>query len=139
MNICLKGNPDCNFRFQIPNLTHQSPCCNRNYCDFECYTRSFHKCNKCGANKHICEFKSIDSKFHTGVCVACNENYCRFNQKCFKCNNGYQFGKYIDCPKCNYYYCSNKCYNMDLIVCPKCNKKLHRCQFLKNGNCKNCK
>ena len=139
MNTCLKGNHKCNSRNQSINSDHKSQCCGRYYCNLDCYFNSYHVCNKCGIRKHVCEFKEINQNFFNGTCFDCFERICTFNRKCFRCQRNREFNKEVGCDKCWYHYCSSYCYEKDLWNCPKCGKKLHRCQFLKTGNCKFCK
>ena len=139
MNTCINRNCNCNSRNKFPNLTHTSSCCNRYYCNLDCYFNSFHKCTKCGIKKHVCEFKQIDSVSYMGICINCHDMDCRFNQKCYSCDCKYGFMKSIDCNNCSSHYCSQNCYNRDFSICPKCGKRFHKCQFLKTGNCKYCK
>ena len=139
MNTCLYGRYTCNSRNKSVNSNQKSDCCERWYCNLDCYFNSYHTCNKCGIKKHICEFKEIDQNFFNETCFACFEKKCTFDGKCFRCQCNREFNKEVSCNKCWYHYCCKCCYEKDFRNCPKCGQKFHRCQFLKNGNCKYCK
>ena len=139
MNTCLKGNSECNQKIKYPCLDHKSSCCNRWYCNLDCYFKSYHKCTKCGASKHVCEFKSIDSQFYVGICSSCWSCINTIEYKCYRCSRLWDTRTYKSCDKCLYKYCSQNCLNADHWNCPKCGNLRHRCEFQLNGNCKYCK